>query len=68
MGDGRDWREKRDTKFEVLGSKFQQPRTSDLEPPSVSYVERRSAIWPVVAELVPAKQKRRPHCWNRRLR
>jgi hypothetical protein len=36
--DGRDWREKRDTKFEVLGSKFQEPRTSDLEPSSGSDV------------------------------
>ena len=27
----RDWRDGPDTKFEVLGSKFRRPRTSDLE-------------------------------------
>ena len=30
--DTRDWRERRDLKFEVQGSKFRKPRTSDLEP------------------------------------
>ena len=35
----RDVRERRDPKFDVRGSKFRKPRTSDLEPslaPSVS--------------------------------
>jgi hypothetical protein len=34
----RDRRERRDPKFEVLGSKFRKPRTSNLEPSSVSLV------------------------------
>jgi len=36
--EARDVRERRDPKFEVLGSKFRKPRTSDLEPSSVSHV------------------------------
>ncbi len=36
--DARDWRERRDLKFEVQGSKFRKPRTSDLEPLSFSPV------------------------------
>jgi hypothetical protein len=38
--EARDGREKRDPKFEVQGSKFQKPRTSDLEPSSVLPVSR----------------------------
>ena len=30
--------DRRDPKFEVLGSKFRKPRTSDLEPSSISPV------------------------------
>ena len=33
-----------DSKFEVLGSKFQKPRTSDLEPLSVSPVTLNSGM------------------------
>ena len=33
--EARDMRERRDPKFEVLGSKFRKPRTSDLEPSPV---------------------------------
>jgi cobalt-zinc-cadmium efflux system membrane fusion protein len=42
----RGLREERDLKFEVLGSTFQQPRTSDLEPPPVSFTfhERRGVV------------------------
>jgi hypothetical protein len=37
---GRDGRERRDPKFEVQGSKFRKPRTSDLEPSPVPPVSR----------------------------
>jgi hypothetical protein len=43
--DKQDVRDRRDTKFEVLGSKFRKPRTSDLEPSSVSPV----ALFPPVS-------------------
>ena len=33
--DKQDVRDRRDAKFEVLGSKFRKPRTSDLEPSPV---------------------------------
>jgi hypothetical protein len=36
----RNWRERSNPKFEVLGSKFRKPRTSDLEPSSVPLVSR----------------------------
>ena len=36
--DKHDERDRRDTKFEVLGSKFRKPRTSDLEPSAVPLV------------------------------
>jgi hypothetical protein len=42
----RDMREQRDPKFEVGGSKFQKPRTSDLEPSSVSFVPPVSRGYP----------------------
>ena len=37
-GRWRDERERRNPKFEVQGSKFRKPRTSDLEPSPVSPV------------------------------
>src|SRR6267143_5953715 len=42
--DARDWRERRDLKFEVQGSKFRKPRTSDLEPLSFSPVPPVSLV------------------------
>jgi hypothetical protein len=36
--DKQDVRDRRDSKFEVRGSKFRKPRTSDLEPSSFSPV------------------------------
>ena len=44
--DTRDWRERRDLKFEVQGSKFRKPRTSDLEPLSFSPVPPVSLGYP----------------------
>jgi len=44
---GRDRREKRERKFEVLGSKFRKPQTSDLEPPFASPVPLLSLVSPV---------------------
>ena len=38
--DTRDWRERRDLKFEVQGSKFRKPRTSDLEPRTIVFLAR----------------------------
>jgi hypothetical protein len=35
--DMRDWRERRDLKFEVQGSKLRKPRTSDLEPRTIIF-------------------------------
>jgi hypothetical protein len=40
----RDSPERHDSKFEVLGSKFRKPRTSNLEPSSVSPVSPESGI------------------------
>src|SRR5438552_2135605 len=40
----RDVRERRDPKFEVQGSKFRKPRTSDLEPLSISPVPQVSRV------------------------
>ena len=49
----RDTREKRDPKFEVQGSKFQKPRTSDLELSSVSSISP-----------VPLFPRHRVHRWR----
>ena len=38
--EARDMREKRDPKFEVQGSTFRKPPTSDLDPPSRSAILR----------------------------
>ena len=45
----RDMRERRDPEFEVLGSKFRKPRTSDLELLSVSLVPLVSLGYPAGA-------------------
>ena len=42
-----DRRERRGLKFEVQGSKFRKPRTSDLEPLSFSLVPSVSLGYPV---------------------
>ena len=36
--EARDWRDRRDPKFDVQGSQFRKLRTSDLEPSSISPV------------------------------
>ncbi len=54
--DRQDLRDRRDSQFEVLGSTFQQPRTSDLEPSpiplaSVLFHDRRAVIFLVAFAL-----------------
>ena len=36
--DARDWRKRRDLKFEVQGSKFRKPRTSDRAPRTIVFL------------------------------
>ena len=42
----RDMRERRDPQFEVRGSTFRKPRTSDLEPSAVSPIPLVSLGYP----------------------
>jgi len=53
----RDVRDRRDPKFEVLGSKFRKPRTSDLEPSSIAPVLLFSQVSPELRDTLHASRK-----------